>query len=376
MPEPRFDQRLHLAHDLIDAAREDRVAEELRRRLASRLGKLRRRDLLGDEVGEPLELLAERVAKAVAPPQRARQQHRQRGSRRDRRHLVEHAAAIGAERNLDLHRRLERREGAAGGRRGVVNALEPLAVLRGAHLDRRVPAVGEAAGQTEHLRRVRRDPDDGRLAAVERCGEEGAVEAPERSVERHRLAAALPEPPDDGERLLEARDALGERDAVRRGVLALAVADAEDRAAAGQVVERDEGLGKRRRMAAEGLGDAGADPDPAIARSHHPHHHEGIEEGVGRRNDLRCRRRLGVPHRTRHEAQVVVRQQQRVDAHQLEEPQADALELQRGGAVALDADRKARVHGCLLAASAFRRQASQRTSPQKRASTRGGTPRR
>src|SRR5205814_3581112 len=121
------------------------------------------------------------------------------------------------------------------------------------------PAVAEAAREPEHARRVCGDPDRRRLPVVERRREERAPEPPDRSVEIDGLTAAFPQAADDRERLLQAADALREPDAVRLAVLALAVADAEDRAAARQVVERDERLRERRRVAPERLRDARPD---------------------------------------------------------------------------------------------------------------------
>src|SRR5581483_8397367 len=93
-----------------------------------------------------------------------------------------------------------------------------------------------------HARGVRRDPEGGRLSRVERRREERAPEPPDVPVEVDGLAAARPQTTDDRERLLEPGDALRERDPVGLGVLALAVPDTEDGAAARQVVERDECL--------------------------------------------------------------------------------------------------------------------------------------
>src|SRR5262249_59084833 len=105
-----------------------------------------------------------------------------------------------------------------------------LAALARAHRDGGKPSVGVAAREAEHARRVRPDPQRRRLPLVERRREERSPQAPERAVEVDRLAPALPQAPDDGEGLLEARDALPERHAVGLRVLALAVADADDRA--------------------------------------------------------------------------------------------------------------------------------------------------
>jgi hypothetical protein len=47
------------------------------------------------------------------------------------------------------------------------------------------------------------------------------------------------------------------------------------------VVEGDEGLRQRRRVATERLGHPGTDPHPAMTRGHVAEHHVGIEEGIG-----------------------------------------------------------------------------------------------
>src|SRR5204862_5381808 len=171
-------------------------------------------------------------------------------------------------------------------------------------------------------------PDDRRLPVVEGGREERTPQAPDAAVEVDRLAAALPQPADDRERFLEAADALREPEAVRLRVLALAVADAEDRAPARQVIERDEGLRQRRGMAAERLGPTRPDPHAAVARRHRSHHDERIEERVGGGDHLRCRREAGPPHRTWNEAAVVVGDEQRVGAEELRESDARLLEAQ------------------------------------------------
>jgi len=136
------------------------------------------------------------------------------------------------------------------------------------------------------------------------------------------------------------------RHAVELGVLALAVADPEDRASLRHVVDRDERLRERRGMPAERLGHAGPDPHPAIARRRHPEHDERVEEGVGRRHELRRRRVLGLPERAGHEAEVVVRQEQAVDARELRHPHPEPLDPERRRARRFDSYLQAR-HACL-----------------------------
>jgi hypothetical protein len=125
----------------------------------------------------------------------------------------------------------------------------------------------------------------------------------------------------------------------------LAVADAEDRAPAAQVVERDEGLRERRRMATERLGHAGPDAHATEAGGHHAHHDERVEERVGRRHELRGRGERRSPDRARDEAQIVVGQEQRVDPEEMHEPHRRPLEPERSGAVRLDADGERVPHG-------------------------------
>src|SRR5678816_1085697 len=78
--------------------------------------------------------------------------------------------------------------------------------------------------RAQHARRVRRNPDAGRAPLVEWQVEDGVAQLPELPRVGDRLPAALPEEPDDRQRLLEACDLLLPREPVRLDVLALAVA--------------------------------------------------------------------------------------------------------------------------------------------------------
>lgn len=112
-------------------------------------------------------------------------------------------------------------------------------------------------------------------------GEQRAAQPPYRAVEINWFAAALPQAPDDCEGLLQATNTLRERDAVRFGILPFAVADPEDGAPPGQMIERDEGLRQRCGVAAKGLRHSRTDAHPPVTRRHHSHHDEWIEVGVG-----------------------------------------------------------------------------------------------
>ena len=344
----RLHERPDLLDHLVDAAGHGAVRQQLGRRLAASLLDLRRRHPLGNELRKSLEGLAQRVAQPVTAPHGAGQQQRHRAGGGDLHHLLQRRAPVASENQLDLQRRLEARQVAPRLRRAGVDAAQSVAVLVRAQLLGRIPAVGVASGQPQHARRVRRDPDDRSPALVQRRGEQRPVEAPERAVEIDRLAAALPQAAHDRQRLFEPRHPFAERNAVRLRVLALAVADAEDGAAAGQVVERDEGLRQRGRMAPERLGDAGADAHPAVAGRHRPHQDEGIEEGVRRRHQLRRRGLVRSPHRARHEAQVVIGDEQGVDPEQLADPRRRALQPQRRRAARLHAHAQVLGHRLLV----------------------------
>ena len=88
----------------------------------------------------------------------------------------------------------------------------------------------------------------GKLAVVRLGVEPSVVQVVELAVEVDR-AVAVPQQPDDVQRLLEAGDRLGEVEAIRHGVLGLAAAEAEDEAALGEVVEGQRGLRQHRRDA-------------------------------------------------------------------------------------------------------------------------------
>ena len=205
---------------------------------------------------------------------------------------------------------------ASGSRSRRLGALADRAELLRVGLGRHVggqPAVGQPAGDAQHARPVRREPDRRSAALVGVEADHGVLEPEELALEADR-PVRLPEQPQDLDRLLEAADRLLPLEAVGSHVHALAGAEPEDRAPARQVVDRQRLLGEHRRMPVDRVRHADADPDPLGRRARGAHHDQRVEEEMRVRLEVRELGEVLVPDGVGHPAHQVPGPPDRVEA--------------------------------------------------------------
>ena len=181
----------------------------------------------------------------------------------------------------------------------------------------RQPAVGQLAADAQHARAVGREPDRRRRVLVERKPEDRVLEVEEVAGEVHGGALGLPQHADHPDRLLEAADGLVELHAVGLDVHALARAEAEDRAPAGEMGGGERLLGELRGVAADRVGHAHADLDALGGRAGGAHHHQRVEVLMRVRLVLRERGQVVGPHRVRRPTHQVAGPPDRIEAVRL-----------------------------------------------------------
>ena len=158
----------------------------------------------------------------------------------------------------------------------------------------RDPAVAIAAGELEHLRPVRGEPDR-RLFVQRPQLERRAPQREELADEVDRIRGA-PQQADDLQRLAAARDQVVDRQAVRRKVLRLAGAEPEDEASLRSVLQRERRARDPGGMQPQRVGDGRAETDALRARRKQTEQHEWVVERFGLFHDARDPRQLRRPH--------------------------------------------------------------------------------